>query len=111
MRLWTREGCVLLTSGFAHEEALRNLDAADRRERLAGLMGDVVVVAEALPVPKDPEWGLPEKDAPILAAAIRARATHLLTGDLAHFGHLMGSSIEGVLVLRPNEYLQQGEAL
>jgi len=47
---------------------------------------------------------LPEKDRPILLAAIRAHATHLLTGDKQHFGPLYGQSISGVLILRPADY-------
>ena len=41
---------------------------------------------------------LPEKDQPILAAAFKARATHLLTGDRRHFGECFGKRICGVLI-------------
>ncbi len=47
-------------------------------------------------------------DQPILLAAIGADATHLLTGDYAHFGKLYGSTIGGVLVLPPPEFLRVG---
>lgn len=50
---------------------------------------------------------LPEKDRPILLAAIEARADYLLTGDLKHFGPLFGKKIEGVSVLVPAEYLRR----
>ena len=40
---------------------------------------------------------LVEKDAPILQVAIEVQATHLLTGDVKHFAHLFGVTIEGVL--------------
>lgn len=49
---------------------------------------------------------LPDKDWPILLAAIESRATHLLTGDAKHFGGLFGSTIEGVMIVRPGEYLR-----
>lgn len=49
---------------------------------------------------------LPEKDRPILLAAIHARVTHLLTGDKKHFGRYYGQTIEGVLILPPAEYLR-----
>jgi uncharacterized protein len=46
-----------------------------------------------------------KKDAPILLAAIAARATHLITGDVRHFGPYFGKQIEGILVLSPADYL------
>jgi len=50
---------------------------------------------------------LPRKDVPSLLAAIEARATHLLTGDLRHFGSYFGKRVEGILVLPPGEYLRR----
>jgi uncharacterized protein len=49
---------------------------------------------------------LPDKDQPILQAAIVAGATHLLTGDLKHFGQYYGRTFSGVLILPPSQYLQ-----
>lgn len=49
---------------------------------------------------------LPEKDMPILLAAVGARATHLITGDLTHFGPYYGRRLMGVLILSPAAYLQ-----
>ena len=106
LQLWTRENGRLITSAFAHEEARRNLDSEEQRDRLEHLMADVTLVPESPRRPEHDAWSLPDKDVPILAAAVRARATLLLTGDLAHFGHLMGKSVDGVLVLRPAAYLK-----
>jgi predicted nucleic acid-binding protein len=41
---------------------------------------------------------LVEKDAPVLLAAISARADILVSGDKRHFNHLFGKTIEGVRV-------------
>jgi hypothetical protein len=49
---------------------------------------------------------LPEKDAPILLAAMEAHATHLVTGDVRHFGPYLGKTVQGVLVITPAEYLK-----
>lgn len=65
----------------------------------------VVKVPEAVGV-FPPGISLVEKDRPILLAAISVKATHLLTGDKQHFGHLFNSSVEGVLILPPAEYLK-----
>ncbi|HMU50769.1 MAG TPA: hypothetical protein PKA13_13420 [Geminicoccaceae bacterium] len=43
--------------------------------------------------------GLPEKDAPILAAAVAAAADLLVTGDRRHFGGLFGRTVHGVRIL------------
>jgi predicted nucleic acid-binding protein len=44
---------------------------------------------------------LPEKDRPVLAAAIQHRCQALLTGDKTHFGPLYGQTIAGVSILSP----------
>lgn len=62
----------------------------------------------ASPLPADVR--LPEKDQPILQAAIHARATHLLTGDKQHFGGYFGRKLGGALVLPPAEYFRLFEA-
>jgi hypothetical protein len=41
---------------------------------------------------------LPEKDQPVLAAAIRMRCAALVTGDRTHFSALYGKSVAGVTV-------------
>ncbi len=48
---------------------------------------------------------LPEKDRPVLLAALRAGATHFIIGDFAHFGPYYGQRIGGVLIL-PTRYLR-----
>jgi hypothetical protein len=47
---------------------------------------------------------LPEKDLPILLAAIDGGATHLVTGDWEHFGPYFGQEVADVLILPPSEY-------
>jgi predicted nucleic acid-binding protein len=105
LRLWRLPRCSLLTSSYAAEEARRNLAGSNQRARLGKLLESVTIVgeAESLGVAN---VGLPAKDQPILAAATRAKATHLLTGDARHFGPLYGRTIGGVLITRPAPYLQ-----
>jgi AbrB family looped-hinge helix DNA binding protein len=50
---------------------------------------------------------LPEKDVPILCAVIAADATHLLTGDVTHFGRCFGRTVSGVLILPPGDFLRE----
>lgn len=105
-RLWRLSGTVLVTSRYALGEARRNLDTTAQRQRLETLIQDLELVAEAPPLALGEEAELPEKDRPILRAAVAARATHLVTGDVSHFGRFFGRTLEGVLVIRPAQYLR-----
>ncbi len=105
-RLWAQaaEGrCLLLTSGQAVEEARRNLDTPTQQRRLARLVRQVEIVPQ--PVELSCPLQLPPEDRLIFLAAAAAGATHLLTGDLRHFGSYYGRRVQGVLVLRPAAYL------
>lgn len=104
---WNMKEVELLTSAYALEEARRNLNSDTLQDKLVILMKSLLIVENplgeyALP----PSLSLPEKDRPILQAAIQAKATHLLTGDKKHFGPYYGRTIEGVLILPPAEYLR-----
>ncbi|GMV00790.1 MAG: hypothetical protein AMXMBFR52_04460 [Burkholderiales bacterium] len=44
---------------------------------------------------------LPERDRPVLAAAIRLGCGALVTGDRTHFGRLYGRDVRGVSVHSP----------
>lgn len=103
-RLWRLEGVRLLSSQYAVEEARRNLNDRDQRERLSRLAASMEIVATVAAMPA--ALRLPMKDQPILGAALAARTTHLVTGDVTHFGRLMGRRVEGVLILTPAQYLR-----
>jgi uncharacterized protein len=106
LELWRRSDVRLLTSGYAVEEARRNLDTADRRARFERLLAAIEVVMEA-PRGRLPDAiRLPEKDEPILRAAISAKAKHLLTGDIRDFGPLFGRRVGGLLVQTPGDFLR-----
>lgn len=105
-----RAGAVqLVSSAFAIEEGRRNI-ALKRPDRVATyerLMADLDASAapsnEHLAIAWQVE--LPPKDAPILAAALAAKADLLVTGDRTHFGHLFGRSIGRLTVHRPTDAL------
>ena len=44
---------------------------------------------------------LPEKDRPVLSAAIRHRCDALITGDRTHFGRFYGKTLGGVAIHSP----------
>jgi predicted nucleic acid-binding protein len=97
---------TLLTSRYALEEAYRNLDTAQQRARLEQLATMVAVVPETTATPTLPV-SLDTKDRPIMQAAAFAGATHLVTGDGAHFGLLYGQSILGVRIVSLRQYLRE----
>ena len=105
-RLWelADQGyCVLLASGYVIEEAKRNLETPDHLNNLNTCLKDVQVVLEAdqsIGCPID----LPQKDRPVLMAAISVRADYLITGDRVHFGKYFGQSIMGVKISMARDY-------
>ena len=109
LELWRRKGIRLLSSEYAVQEAERNLAGAACLKRLKRLLAAIEILpghAAIAPSPPPATGELPEKDRPILAAAIHAHATHLLTGDRRHFGRWYGKRLGGVLVQSPAQYLQ-----
>ena len=106
LRLWKLSGVELITSHYAVAEARRNLVTGAQRSRLDSLLVTTRVVDEADERTFDNEHRLPEKDRPILRAALNARATHLVTGDLTHFGQFYGERLQGILVVTPGDYLR-----
>jgi hypothetical protein len=97
--------CTLVASGYAIEEARRNV-ALKHPERLR----DLEELVHGIETCREPSaetlaWargtGLLEKDAPILAAAVDARCHVLATGDRTDFGSLFGRRLRGTLVMLP----------
>jgi len=85
---------MIFTSEYAREEALRNLAAKYPQSlpQLEKLLAQITItpVNPSAPFPAT----LVEKDAIIFQAAVTCQATHLLTGDIKHFGPFMNSPEE-----------------
>lgn len=95
--------CRLLTSSYVLDEAKRNLakkapHGLNPLAELGKLLGSASDPPDEL-VRLAAGKGLPAKDAPILAAAVHARADLLVTGDRRHFGPMFGRTFEGVRVV------------
>jgi predicted nucleic acid-binding protein len=106
VQFWKLKDTSLCSSRYALEEARINLEENEQRRRLEKLARHVHLVDAAtreLPA----GLSLPEKDVPIFLAAIEARATHLITGDIRHFGLYFGKQIQGTLILPPSDYLKK----
>jgi hypothetical protein len=81
--LWKLKDVALCSSRYAMDEARINLADEDERRRLTRL-SEVIHLLEAGPGTIPRGISSPEKDVPILLAAIESRAIHLLMGDVRH---------------------------
>ncbi|MDP1996589.1 MAG: PIN domain-containing protein [Gallionella sp.] len=97
-------GHELWADAYVFEEARRNLaaktpgglpvlNAMAGRIKIGGMSADNSLLPDTV--------NLPEKDRPVLAAAVRHHCDILVTGDRTHFGQLYGKTIQGVSVLSP----------
>ena len=104
--LWRLRRVCLLTSLYAAQEAANNLTQQDQQSRLRTLLEGVNMVENKLRMAEIPGVRLPDKDRPILAAAIEGNVDFLLTGDMKHFGAYFNRTICGVRIMRPAEFLK-----
>jgi predicted nucleic acid-binding protein len=105
LQLWKLNNTQLCSSHYALEEARVNLEEEAQKKRLIRL-ARALEMFEALPERLPQGISLPQKDAPIMLAAMAARATHLITGDVRHFGTYFGMKIAGILIVPPGDYLR-----
>lgn len=79
--------------GAKDPEMLKVLETLLARLRICSVQAPDSTLAEVV-------W-LPQKDRPVLAAAIRLRCDALLTGDRRHFGAAYGKVFGGVTIHSP----------
>jgi predicted nucleic acid-binding protein len=90
--------------GYVLEEARRNLalKAPQGLTVLEALLVEVhLAPAQPGEATLEAALPLPEKDRPVLAAAIRQRCAALVTGDRTHFGRHYGKTVQGVTIHSP----------
>ncbi len=109
LAIWDRTNLHLVTSIYALVEAERNIQLKNPAAvaRLDHLISQLEVGTSLAKL--NSNHGLPEKDLPILQAAVGSNCEVLLTGDKAHFGHLFGKEVEGVRVLTVSEFFAELE--
>jgi predicted nucleic acid-binding protein len=102
IQLAATDAFKLFTSAYAREEAERNISAKypGSFTVFKQLLESIIEVPVTNPPANYPEI-LPAKDAPIFAAAVYCRATHLLTGDIKHFGpHMNRPDLCGGMIVQ-----------
>ena len=97
----------VVSSRYAAEEARRNIVSKfpHCQLRLQELLDSISIIASGPGT--DCPVKLPEKDRPIMEAAIRSQSTHLLTGDLRDFGTFMNKPRQtaGIVIQTVAEFL------
>lgn len=97
----------IVSCSHAIEEARRNISIKfpDYLKRFEALMATVIKVPSRSG--RNCPVILPEKDRPILEAAIQCKASHLLTRDIKDFGPIMNkpSLTGGVIIQTVSEFL------
>lgn len=105
-RLWSdaKKGKYeLIASQYVIEEAKRNLDRREQQDALNRHLSEVGVVPEADPTVPCP-IPLPEKDRPVMMAALSCKADYLITGDVTHFGKYFGKKIRTLRICTPRDF-------
>jgi uncharacterized protein len=107
-------GHALVADGYVVGEARRNLEAKFPTAMVdfEKVLEDVETTAKASgPLGANIAPGLPEKDQPVLAAAIHYRCHILITGDKTHFGPFYGQNITGVEIHSPASFAKKIDLL
>lgn len=99
------DGHTMVADGYVAVEAQRNIAAkgtADGMDYLQALLSRIEVhaVQYTAAAGAAADW-LPEKDRPVLLAAIACKCDALVTGDRTHFGNGYGKTYEGVTIHSP----------
>lgn len=104
LTLLEKAGHECCADSYVIEEARRNLfaKAPDRVVTLEALVSRMTTAgAQRGDAALEASLPLPQKDRPVLAAAIRQGCAALVTGDRTHFGALYGRTIRGVTIYSP----------
>jgi len=105
IRALQADGHALVADEYVATEARRNIAGkarADSQVYLQNLLSQIEIGAAHFPSNAHlaVHW-LPEKDRPVLMAAIALRCDALLTGDRTHFGTGYGQTFDGVTIYAP----------
>ena len=99
------DGHALVADEYVTTEARRNIAGkakTDSQTYLQNLLSQIEISAAHFPANAHAavQW-LPDKDRPVLMAAIALRCDALLTGDRTHFGAGYGQTFDGVTIYAP----------
>lgn len=103
--LWSNESIRLVASEQVLTEATRNL--GKKHPEAVGRLNELVPFLEVTDEKAEIDADLVvAKDLHVLASAIGSKCDYLVTGDHAHFAHLVNVPLEGLTVLSTDLALQ-----
>lgn len=109
LQFWEVPDATVITSFYAADETRRNCINQSHLRRLEHLLASTFLVANAGGVEYVEHIHLPQKDQPILTAAIAGKSDYLVTSDKAHFGSYYGKQIKteygDVTIIAPAVFL------
>lgn len=109
LQFWRMRDLIPMTSIYVADEVQRNCLNEVQVARFTRLLDQSHLVSDIPGAFLPRGIVLPSKDAPILAAAVFARADYLITGNKHHFGRWMSSPIRthlGQLIIQePSQFL------
>ena len=104
------DGQALVADEYVATEARRNIDAkatGDAVQYLQALLTQIEVSPVHYPaMAQSAVLWLPEKDRPVLMAAMALKCDALITGDRTHFGPGYGKTFDGVTIYSPAQLAQ-----
>jgi predicted nucleic acid-binding protein len=103
--LWRLRDVIPVTSQYVIGEVSRNIRIPAHHLRFESLITQTEIVSDADIRFVPAHVKLVAKDRPILAAAIAASVDYLATGDKNHFGLLYNSTVSGVRIVSPADFL------
>lgn len=110
LRRLLERGHECFVDAYVASEAQRNLEAKgpEALSVLNALLAHLRVAPAQAPAEDqiETEW-LPDKDRPVLSAAIRLGCDALVTGDRTHFGNGYGHVFDGVEIHSPRSLAER----
>jgi predicted nucleic acid-binding protein len=106
--LATDRGWCLISASYCRAETSKNIGklGAEAAIRWPGMQAQIEWVPNAL-TSKKPLLLTASKDKPVLISALAARCEVLLTLDKADFGIVLGTTVYGMRVSTPRDFLVQ----
>jgi predicted nucleic acid-binding protein len=104
--LFKKPDVEYFASDYVIAAAERNLPEPQQKARLKEFVTRLSMTDAWQKISLPEDIYLPEKDRPVLQAAISCKANYLITGDFKDFGQYFGKKICDITIVPPREFLK-----